>query len=170
VFSVLTTNQKGAVAEAAITLEAVKLGIGVYAPCGAERCDLIFDLRPRLVRVQCKSATTRNDVIVIPLFSSRRAAEGLRRTAYSAQEVDAFAAYSPETARCYFCEFAEVGHLLYVNLRLNPAKNNQLTGIRWARDYEFAATIGRPGAVAQLGEHLHGMQKARGSSPLRSTP
>ena len=26
-----------------------------------------------------------------------------------------------------------------------------------------------PGAIAQLGEHLHGMQKVRGSSPRRST-
>ena len=25
------------------------------------------------------------------------------------------------------------------------------------------------GAIAQLGEHLHGMQKVRGSSPRRST-
>jgi len=45
--SVLTTNQKGAIAEAAVAKEAIKLGIGVYAPYGDERCDFIFDLRPR---------------------------------------------------------------------------------------------------------------------------
>jgi len=44
---VLTTNQKGAIAEAAVAKEAIKLGIGVYAPYGDERCDFIFDLRPR---------------------------------------------------------------------------------------------------------------------------
>ena len=47
----LTTNQKGALAETAIAHEAIKLGIGVYRPLGDERCDLIFDLRPRLMRV-----------------------------------------------------------------------------------------------------------------------
>jgi hypothetical protein len=45
--AVLTTNQKGAIAEAAVAKEAIKLGIGVYAPYGDERCDFIFELRPR---------------------------------------------------------------------------------------------------------------------------
>ena len=69
-------------------------------------------------------------------------------------EVDAFALYCPDTE---------------VLLRLNGTRNNQALRVNWARDYEFGAKLGRPGAVAQLGEHLHGMQKARGSSPLRST-
>ena len=30
-----------------------------------------------------------------------------------------------------------------VQLRLSPAKNNQLVGINWASEYEFAATLGR---------------------------
>src|SRR3954470_17527611 len=53
--SMLTTNQKGAVAETAIAHEAIKLGIGVYRPVADERADLILDLRPRLLRVQCKT-------------------------------------------------------------------------------------------------------------------
>ena len=40
----LTTNQKGALAETAIALEAIKLGIGVYRPYADGRYDLIFDL------------------------------------------------------------------------------------------------------------------------------
>ena len=28
-----------------------------------------------------------------------------------------------------------------INLRLEPAKNNQAKGLRWARDYEFAARL-----------------------------
>jgi hypothetical protein len=71
----------------------------VYRPLGDERCDLIFDLHPRLVRVQCKWASSREGVIVIPLYSSRRAADGLRRTYYSSAEIDAFAAYAPDTGR-----------------------------------------------------------------------
>ena len=45
----LTTNQKGAVAEAAITHAALELGVGVSKPHGDESYDLIFDLRPQLV-------------------------------------------------------------------------------------------------------------------------
>jgi hypothetical protein len=138
---VLTTNQKGAVAEAAITLEAIKLGIGVYRPLGDERCDLIFDLRPRLVRVQCKWASRRGDVIVVQLYSARRTADGLKRMYYSPTEIDAFAAFAPETGRCYFAEFSEVGARQALHLRIEPAKNNQSKGLRWARDFEFGATL-----------------------------
>jgi hypothetical protein len=137
----LTTNQKGAVAEAAITLEAIKLGIGVYRPLGDERCDLIFDLRPRLVRVQCKWASRRGDVIVVQLYSARRTADGLKRMYYSPTEIDAFAAFAPETGRCYFAEFSEVGARQALHLRIEPARNNQSKGLCWARDFEFGATL-----------------------------
>ena len=59
VLSVLTTSQKGAIAEAAVAKAAIELGIGVYRPYGDERADFIFDLRPQLVRVQCKWAGVR---------------------------------------------------------------------------------------------------------------
>jgi PD-(D/E)XK nuclease superfamily protein len=165
----LTTNQKGAIAEAAIAFEAVKLGVGVYRPLMDERYDFIFDMRSRLVRVQCKWASTRGDVVVVPLYSCRRTAQGLRRMCYSPDQVDAFAAYSPETERCYFAEMSEIGNLQMLHLRLRPTKNNQAAGIRWAKDYELAATIGGPGPIAQLGERRAGSAKAAGSSPAGST-
>ena len=47
-----TTDEKGSIAELAIAHEASKLNIGVFKPLtDGERYDLIFDLRPRLVRV-----------------------------------------------------------------------------------------------------------------------
>ena len=139
-FTVLTTNQKGAIAETAIAFEAVKLGIGVYAPFGDERYDLIFDLRPRLLRVQCKWASRYGDVVVVRLYSSRRARDGLRRKAYSPDEVDAFAAYCPDTGSCYFCEQVDATHL-ELRLRLEPTRNNQARGVRWADDYDFGARL-----------------------------
>src|SRR3954451_12488931 len=84
----LTTNQKGAVAEAAVAKEAIQLGVGVYRPYGDERCDFIFDLRPRLVRVQCKWASCDGTVIYARLYSSRRARAGLIRRRYEEGEVD----------------------------------------------------------------------------------
>jgi hypothetical protein len=142
-FSVLTTNQKGVVAETAITHEAVNLGIGVWLPVsGHERYDLILDLSPRLVRVQCKTAVRRKDVLVISLYRTRRTANGLLKRFYSPEDVDAFAAYSFETRRCYFLDISEFGGHTAVSLRLGPARNNQSVGVRWARDYEFGATLG----------------------------
>jgi hypothetical protein len=54
--SMLTTDQKGVLAEQAIVFESLKLGVGVFQPLGDERYDLILDLRPDLLRVQCKWA------------------------------------------------------------------------------------------------------------------
>jgi PD-(D/E)XK endonuclease len=53
---VLTTDQKGVIAEQAIAWEAIQAGLGVCLPLGDERYDLILDLRPTLLRVQCKWA------------------------------------------------------------------------------------------------------------------
>ena len=74
------------------------------------------------------------------------------------------------TGRCYWLDADDVGGRVQILLRLAGTKNNQAQGVNWATDFEFAARLAVTlGAVAQLGEHLHGMQKARGSSPLRST-
>jgi hypothetical protein len=53
----LTSNQKGNIAEAAIALEAIKLGIEVLKPVAEHgRYDLALDLGTRIIRVQCKWA------------------------------------------------------------------------------------------------------------------
>jgi PD-(D/E)XK nuclease superfamily protein len=154
----LTTNQKGLIAETAVIHECAKLGIPVSKPLDDQRYDLIFDLEHSLLRVQCKWAQHRGRVLIVPLYSTRRTAGGVRRTYYSPSELDAFAAYAPATGLCYFASFDEIGSRQALHLRLEPTMNNQVKGIRWARDHEFAATIGRLGAVAQLGERLAGSQ------------
>jgi hypothetical protein len=137
----LTTNQKGAIAETAIAHEAIKLGIGVYHSYADERFDFIFDLRPRLVRVQCKSAPREGDVIVARLYSARRTATGLVRRIYNAGEIDAFALYCPDTEKCYFLDVKDFESRNCVFLRLDPTRNNQASGVNWAREYEFGATL-----------------------------
>jgi hypothetical protein len=54
----LTTDQKGAIAEMAIAWEATKLGIEVYRPMAeGGRFDMIFLLGNERARVQCKWAS-----------------------------------------------------------------------------------------------------------------
>lgn len=152
-----------------IAARAAELGIGVWTPCTVERYDLIFDLRPRLLRVQCKWATRRGDVALVRCCRHRRNREGLLRSYYSAEEIDAFAAYCADVDECYLLPIDLVAGRSHVQLRLAPTRNNQAVGINWAKDYEFAATLGRPGAVAQLGERQRGTLEATGSSPVGST-
>ena len=153
----LTTNQKGLLAEQAVIFECIKLGIGVAKPLNDERYDLIFDLEAGLLRIQCKWAVRHGDVVRVRLYSNRRGPTGMITRRYSSEDVDGFAAYCVATDTCYFLPVS-FARYREVRFRLGPTLNNQAIGIRWAKDYEFAATIRGLGAVAQLGERLAGSQ------------
>jgi PD-(D/E)XK endonuclease len=160
----LSTNQKGAIAESAIAAAAIKLGIRVLKPLDdGGRYDLVFDVAGTIFRVQCKWAVKRGDVVAVRCYTNRRAAEGQRRTFYSEAEIDLLVAYCMELDSCYALPAALVSGRQGFHLRLSPAKNNQSRGIVWASDY-------RLGAIAQLGERLSGTQEVAGSSPASSTP
>jgi PD-(D/E)XK endonuclease len=89
--------------------------------------------------------------------------------ASAGEEIDAVAAYCDELDSCYLVPIDGVDGPTTIRLRLAPAKNNQARRVNWAKDFEFAATLGPHGAIAQLGERLAGSQKVAGSSPAGST-
>ena len=165
----LTTNQRGLLAEAKIIAASIEAGVGVSRPLDDERYDLILDLRPGLLRVQCKLARRHRDVILVRLYTSRRGRNGMITRRYGLDELDAFGIYCPETAECYLLPATEFVAYRQVHLRLAPSRNNQVEGVRWARDHVFAATLSRlRGPIAQLGERLDGIQKVAGSIPAGS--
>ncbi len=166
----LTTDQKGALAEQAIAFEALAHGAGVSRPLGDERYDLIFDLRPELLRIQCKWAVRRGDVVVIVCRTSRRGPNGVIPRRYGEDEIDAIAAYCQSMGSCYLLPKELSVLRAGVQLRLSPPRNNQMTKINWARDFELGATLAqRLGPIAQLGERRAGSAKVAGSSPAGST-
>ena len=74
----LTTNQKGAIAEAAIMKAAFEVGYDVYRPAiEGGRYDLILVTGDALVRVQCKWAPLARGVVTIRVYSARRTRDGL---------------------------------------------------------------------------------------------
>ena len=145
--------------------------MGVYAPVAERaRYDFISEIGDRLERVQCKSAPRYGDVVVVRCYSSRRSRAGLVRRCYTSDEIDAIAAYCPDLDTCYYIPIATYRGGPEIRLRVAPTRNNQRTGIRWARDYDFAGKLtSHPGAIAQLGERVHGMHEVAGSSPAGST-
>jgi hypothetical protein len=168
---VLTTDQKGNIAEVAIALAGRKLGIDVYWPLGeGGRYDLILDVGGSLNRVQCKWAPRQGEVVVVRCYSTRRNRDGLLRRIYVEGEIDAYAAYCEEIDRCFFLPYREFAGRTQVHLRLSGTNNNQKFGVNWADDFDFHGRLRRQeGAVAQLGERRHGMAEATGSSPVGST-
>jgi len=139
---VLTTNQKGAIAEAAIAFAALEVGYDVYRPMfEGGRYDLIFDTGERLMRIQCKWAPLNGEVLVIRSYSSRRNAEGLLRRPYVSGEFDALGAYCAAVGRCYLIPYEAINGAVQLHLRLSPARNNQQLGVRLASHYEFGATL-----------------------------
>jgi prevent-host-death family protein len=161
---VLTSNDKGNIAEAAIALEAIKLGIDVLKPIAEHgRYDLAFDLENRILRVQCKWARLEKGVVCVNLVGYRLTNAGGVRTKYSVDEIDAVAAYCQALDRVFLLPASEVAGRSAFWLRVAPTKNAQRAAINWADDYSL-------GAIAQLGERLRGTQEVAGSSPASSTP
>jgi PD-(D/E)XK endonuclease len=160
----LTPTEKGAIAEAKIYAAAVEAGIAVSRPLSeGSRYDLIFDVGSRLLRVQCKWANRKGDVIVVRTRTSRCTPSGYIRSTYAAHEVDGIAAYCPEADACFYIPIEEIAGKAATHLRLLPTRNRQQAGVTMADRYQL-------GAVAQLGERLSGTQEAVGSSPISSTP
>lgn len=140
----LTPSQKGAVAEAAIASAAIELGLTVLRPlCEGQRYDLVIDLRPELLRVQCKLARTVSGALVIGLQTNRCTPAGYLSTSYTSAEVDAIAAYSRDLRESFLVPIAEIRGRRSLHLRLDAARNNQSEGIRWAGDYAIDPVLRR---------------------------
>ena len=164
---VLSTNRKGGIAETAIAAAATKLGVPVLRPVVEHsRYDLAFEVGDRIFRVQCKWGALCHDgaIVRISLTSSWRTPRGYERRYYSEREIDLVAVYCEELDRCYLLPSTLVAGRRSIDLRVKPPKNGQRACLNLAVDFAL------PGAIAQLGERLHGMQEVAGSSPASSTP
>jgi PD-(D/E)XK nuclease superfamily protein len=160
----LTPTEKGAIAEAKIYAAAVEAGIVVARPfTEGRRYDLIFDVGPKLLRVQCKTSPRQGDVIVLRAVTSQYTPSGHVRTRYAASEVDGIAAYCPELDACFYVPIEDLEGKAVAHFRLAPARNGQRAGVTMTAQY-------RLGAVAQLGERSAGSRKVVGSIPISSTP
>jgi hypothetical protein len=127
---VLTPNDKGNIAEAAIALEAIKLGIDVLKPVAEHgRYDLAFDLGDRILRVQCKWARLEGAVICINLAGYRLTSSGSVSSTYSTDEIDAVAAYCEALDRVYLLPASDVAGRSAFHLRTAPTKNAQRAAI-----------------------------------------
>ena len=164
---VMDSNRKGAIAEAAIALEAIRLGIPVLKPVAEHgRFDLGLEFGGQIVRTQCKWGALEDDgsVIKVALQSSCLTPAGYVRSPYGSDEIDVVAVYCEPLDRCYLLPSALACGRTSIYLRVIPPRNGQRACINLSSDFEFA------GAVAQWNERSAGSRKVVGSNPTSSTP
>jgi hypothetical protein len=116
-----------------------EVGYELYTPFGENtRADLIAVRHDRVLRVQIKTGRLRNGVVQFACCSTygHHPAPALVRRSYQG-EVDAFAVYCRGTERVYLIPIEDIPNTTGVWLRVEPTKNNQREGVRWAADYEI---------------------------------
>jgi len=125
------TNQRGLQTELQGQLEFTKAGINVYIPISQDtKADFIVDINNKLYKIQCKSASISQDK---DLFKITCIANGYNNpTKYTKEEVDFYYTYCNGIS--YLLPYEEGKEKTF---RLLPPKNNNLSNVRWAKDYEF---------------------------------
>lgn len=130
----MKTATRGNAAEARILAEFVCRGFDVLTPFGGgQPYDLAVDMGGHFLRVQCKTVWLVGRGCLA--FNCRSTDHGRGRVPYDGL-ADLFAVHLPAMDAIYLIPVGAVpGHL--GRLRLEPAKNNQRRGVRFAADFEI---------------------------------
>ena len=132
-----TPSRIGARAEMEVAAALTRAGKRVYAPFFApdSRVDLLYEDDAGFHRVQVKSAVVKGDVIVFRTSSNTKNIVRDYRG-----EIDLFGVYSPELHQVFLVPIDGMPRT-FCQLRLNPSRNGQSKGVRWAWDYLLEATL-----------------------------
>lgn len=127
----ITPSIVGARAEMSVASGLQRAGMDVFVPLFAahSRVDLVAAGPPGLVRVQCKTAR----LLPGSLFF-RTCSNTANIPLDYRDQIDAFGVYSPDLNSVYLVPIADVS-IRGCHLRVEPTRNGQEAGIRWARDY-----------------------------------
>ena len=129
------TIEKGDLAVAMLTARFLQRRWTVLRPVSElSRYDLVIDRGEGFERVQCKTGRLREGAVRFNVCSSL-AHHGKNKPArpYLGQ-VELFGVYCPENDSCYLVPVEQVG-TSEGSLRVDPSKNNQVAGVRWASDH-----------------------------------
>jgi hypothetical protein len=130
----VTPSEIGARAELAVATALAKAGYSVFVPLfnGHGRVDLVYeDVGGNLHRVQCKTSRVHGGVVTFRTCSNT----ANNPHDYRGQ-VDLFGVYSPDLEAVFMVPLGDVPTRL-AHLRLEPPRNGQGQGIRWAEPYRL---------------------------------
>jgi len=135
------TSKKGEITESIILARLVQLGYECLVPWGHDhRYDIAIDDEGKLIRIQCKTARYLETLGCIEFNTAityaRVGGKPHIRKGYKG-EADYFGVYSPHTSKVYLIPVDDVPIGSKARLRLDPTKNSQQKGVKWAKDYEI---------------------------------
>jgi hypothetical protein len=134
----METSEIGNLSEAKILAALIQAGYLVSVPFGSgHKYDFVVEDHKGLHRVQCKTGRVRNGSLFFNSYS--QSGNGKTKQGYRGL-ADLFAVLNPETDYVYVVPVEAVG-ITGVCLRLVPARNGQLSNIRWASEYLLAPLV-----------------------------
>lgn len=130
--------QRGDISKALILADLVERGFRVLIPF-SENCryDLALDTTGKLIRIQCKTGRHLKGVVEFRVANTLHLSKKAKRRLYTAEEIDMFAVYCPQVRKIYYVPIEVcAGITSMMSLRVDPVRNGQNEGVRWAKDFE----------------------------------
>ena len=136
----MNSKQKGNITELECMLAFIKQGYNVLTPYGdCERYDFVVDVNGKFIRIQSKTSSSDDNGASFK-FSGRscnRKDGKIIHHQYTNEEIDYFSTIFD--GKCYLIPVEDCGG--DKRLRILPAKNGQVKGITWAKDYELEEVV-----------------------------
>lgn len=136
----LSSHFIGEITEQQVALEFLKQGILVSKPLvQSSRYDFIADIKGKLYKIQVKTGTYKEESFLeFATSTSHTNTQGTLNISYSSEDVDFFATMHQN--QCYLIPFNLCGKRAQ-RLRFVPAKNGQIKGILFAKDFKLEDII-----------------------------
>jgi len=124
----------GCLTEAIITTEMLRRGYEVLRPVAHHsRYDLVVMIDNEFKTAQCKTGRHESGLVKFNAYSQTIAKGKLHRRSYH-DEVDIFLVYCQDINGLYLVP-VNISPKGTCTLRIDPAKNNQMKEVLWAKDY-----------------------------------
>lgn len=136
----LSSHFKGEITEQQVVLAFLRQGILLSKPLvQSSRYDFIADVNGKLYKIQVKTGTYKEDAYLeFATSTSHTNTQGTVNLSYSANDVDFFATIYQN--QCYLIPFQLCGRRSQ-RLRFAPTKNNQTSGILFAKDFQLEKVL-----------------------------
>ena len=129
------SKRKGNIGQLGIGLALSKLGYSIFTEEGdISKIDIIAEKDKKIIRIQCKAITPKNDCLIVPM---KKSGPGYKFE-YELDMFDYFGIYDLEDGKTYLIPSSVLkNHKKAFNLRKTKSKNNQTKNINLASDYEI---------------------------------